>query len=331
VNQHWGDIPFLFKVLSVRTALSIQAHPDRALARALHARRPDLYKDGNHKPELALAITPFEALCRFRPVDQITSFLQTVPELRGVVGDTAASAFNALPPSESAKEEALKTLFSSLMTASPESIASHLLQLIDRLKTHGTSNDADALALRLYEQYPGDVGVFCSYLLNRVELHPGEAIYLGPNEPHAYIRGDCFECMATSDNVVRAGLTPKLKDVTTLCNMLTYASGPPQLLAGVVAHKDGGNETRVYAPPVEEFQVEVITITTDSYTLRASRGPSILVTYSGSGKLITEHDCVAIHRGIAAFAIASASVSITKTSEEALVIYRACVNDAFWR
>ena len=33
---------------------------------------------------------------------------------------------------------------------------------------------------------------------------------------------ECVELMACSDNVVRGGLTPKLKDVETLCAMLEY-------------------------------------------------------------------------------------------------------------
>ena len=37
-----------------------------------------------------------------------------------------------------------------------------------------------------------------------------------PDEPHAYISGDLMEAMVSSDNVVRGGLTPKLKDKDTL-------------------------------------------------------------------------------------------------------------------
>ena len=48
----------------------------------------------------------------------------------------------------------------------------------------------------------GDVGCFCIYYLNVVTLKPGEAIFLAANVPHAYIKGDCVECMACSDNVV---------------------------------------------------------------------------------------------------------------------------------
>lgn len=82
--------------------------------------------------------------------------------------------------------------------------------------------EKEELVLRLEKQYPGDVGVISAFFFNYVKLNPGEALYLGANEPHAYIYGECIECMATSDNVVRAGLTPKHRDVRTLCSMLTY-------------------------------------------------------------------------------------------------------------
>jgi mannose-6-phosphate isomerase len=39
-----GNLPFLFKVLSIEKALSIQAHPDKKKAAALHSAKPDIYK-----------------------------------------------------------------------------------------------------------------------------------------------------------------------------------------------------------------------------------------------------------------------------------------------
>jgi len=84
----------------------------------------------------------------------------------------------------------------------------------------------EELLLRLNSQFPGDVGCFCVFFLNYLTLEPGQAIFLAANMPHAYLSGDCVECMATSDNVVRAGLTPKYRDVNLLINMLTYESGP---------------------------------------------------------------------------------------------------------
>lgn len=73
------DVPYLFKVLSVGKALSMQAHPDQGLAEKLHAARPAIYTDPNHKPEMAVAITPFEAMCGFRPPAEIAEHLRTVP------------------------------------------------------------------------------------------------------------------------------------------------------------------------------------------------------------------------------------------------------------
>ena len=60
-----GALPFLFKILSVETPLSIQAHPHKQLAEELHHKYPDIYKDANHKPEMLIALTEFEALCSF--------------------------------------------------------------------------------------------------------------------------------------------------------------------------------------------------------------------------------------------------------------------------
>ena len=80
------------QVLSVGKALSVQAHPDKALAVKLHASRPDLYKDDNHKPEMAVALTRFEAMCGFRAPAEIAAHLSSVPELKGLVGDARTCA-----------------------------------------------------------------------------------------------------------------------------------------------------------------------------------------------------------------------------------------------
>ena len=76
--------------------------------------------------------------------------------------------------------------------------------------------------LRLNSQYPNDIGVFSPLIMNYVRLNRGDSFFIGANELHAYISGECIECMALSDNVVRAGLTPKFKDCDTLCKMLIY-------------------------------------------------------------------------------------------------------------
>lgn len=86
-------------------------------------------------------------------------------------------------------------------------------------------------------------------LLNYVRIGRGEAIYLAANEPHAYLSGQIVEVMATSDNVVRAGLTPKMRDTGVLCGMLTYHMGLPPVLRPV--HRTANT----YVPPFEEFQL----------------------------------------------------------------------------
>ncbi|KAJ9118754.1 hypothetical protein QFC22_003975 [Naganishia vaughanmartiniae] len=43
-----GHLPFLLKVLSIGKALSIQAHPDKELAKRLHSERGDVYKGEFH-------------------------------------------------------------------------------------------------------------------------------------------------------------------------------------------------------------------------------------------------------------------------------------------
>jgi mannose-6-phosphate isomerase len=88
-----GNLPFLFKVLSIEKALSIQTHPDKKTAEALHAQLPHIYKDDNHKPELALALTPFRALCGFRPLSVIAKYLFITPELSALIPKTITENF----------------------------------------------------------------------------------------------------------------------------------------------------------------------------------------------------------------------------------------------
>ena len=66
---------------------------------------------------------------------------------------------------------------------------------------------------------------------------------------------DCVECMACSDNVVRAGLTPKLKDVDTLCEMLDYSCRSKEENI-FPCHQDPNDPyTTIYDPPVPDFAV----------------------------------------------------------------------------
>jgi mannose-6-phosphate isomerase len=175
-REAFGDeLPFLFKVLSVNKALSIQAHPDKKLAEALHASRPDLYKDGNHKPEMIIALTDFEALCDFRPFSVVLDHVRQIPQLARCIGDGWESM-------------TLKETFTALMKCDPEVVRTELASLKDDiLASDGERSFLSDLFLRLHEEYPGDVGCFVIYFLSYHKLSPGEALFLEANVPHAYL------------------------------------------------------------------------------------------------------------------------------------------------
>jgi mannose-6-phosphate isomerase len=115
-------------------------------------------------------------------------------------------------------------------------------------------------------------------------MAPGESFFMAANEPHAYVAGEIIECMACSDNVVRAGLTPKFKDVDTLVQMLTYTTGGPSIDAGAPLAED----PRIlrYTPPVPEFEVLILQCDPgDSLQLKIKNVPSIFVIIEGTGTL----------------------------------------------
>merc|ERR1719499_1884386 len=122
INQ---ELPYLFKVLSVNKALSIQAHPTKKLAEQLHTERPDVYKDPNHKPEMTIALTPFEAMCGFRPSGEIAAHMKTYPEISNLIGEQLVSTFTKVADSgeEESIKSALKDLFSAVMKADAAKVA----------------------------------------------------------------------------------------------------------------------------------------------------------------------------------------------------------------
>jgi len=317
LKRFGNDLPFLLKVLSVAKALSIQAHPDKQLAEKLHEGKPHMYKDANHKPEMALAVTEFEAMSGF--ISEPKEALEKCPELKALTG----ISLEEMDEMKEDKKAQMKYLFTKVMLAEKEEVAKQVRALVKRLEEAegkgGNDDERDRLALRLNGQYPDDVGVMCAYLLNYIKLQPGEAVYMAANEPHAYLDGECVEVMATSDNVVRAGLTPKARDTEILCDMLTYKLGKPEVLTGDVIDKN----TKRYSPPFDEFELEVISCSkNETAELTVSQGPSILLVKNGKGTL---NDDVAIEKGSVVFANANEKMTLISDDGE-VSIYRAQVN-----
>ncbi|XP_041073946.1 mannose-6-phosphate isomerase-like [Polyodon spathula] len=328
-----GQLPFLFKVLSVNIALSIQAHPNRELAARLHTQFPEHYPDSNHKPEMAIALTPFEGLCGFRPVEEIGEFLKKVPEFLALVGNAAAEELQSSVEDLLRVPGALKKCFTRMMNCEKKVFVNQLNILVKRVSEEAaagkdTTGSNGELLLRLHSQFPGDIGCFSIYFLNMVKLEPGEAMFLGANEPHAYLFGDCIECMACSDNTVRAGLTPKYIDVNTLCEMLSYTPAPASSKIFPVSRDPCDPFLFMYDPPVPDFTVIKIQVPTSvkQYTVSPIDSASILLVVQGeaTGASTAGLSEMSIKSGSVLFISASESVSLHITSPAGMLLFRAC-------
>lgn len=248
---HWsvtaGELPYLLKVLAAASPLSLQAHPSSAQARAGFEREnarglapdsPDRnYKDPFHKPEMIFALSdPFDALCGFRAPADSRAVLE---RLAG--DDPAVAAFAATLDGDA--DVVLRRATEWLLGGAPEVAA--VVDAVVAAAQEADGTDADTVRM-LAGAFPGDPGIVLALLLNRVALHPGDALYLPAGNIHAYLRGLGIELMAASDNVLRGGLTPKRIDVPELVRILDFAPFAPTPMA-----------RERPAPGVEEFLPDV--------------------------------------------------------------------------
>ena len=171
---------------------------------------------------MCIALTDFTGMCGFRPPNETANFVRIIPELVALIGHQTAENLQTAARSTDKSEypKVLKEAFGNLMRSEKSDVQAKVSALVSRIKTKkeskicGEATPDDLLGdlvLTLNKDFPGDVGIFVIYFLNHVTLKPGEAMFLRANLPHAYLSGNCVECMACSDNVVRAGLTPKVR------------------------------------------------------------------------------------------------------------------------
>lgn len=297
-------LPFLLKVLAAGTALSLQVHPNRAQARAGFAAEQAAgipagasarnYHDENHKPELLVALTEFDALCGFRPVPETLRLLADwdIAEL-APVRDLLAGP------------DGLRAAFSYLLTVAEPA------PMIRALAARAAAPDAEAgewaavaRSVRLCAaDFPGDRGVVLALLLNAVRLAPGEAIYLGAGTLHAYLRGTAVEGMANSDNVLRCGLTAKHVDVAELLRVADF-SGLTQPRWPAANQGVGAD----FSVPVEDFRLLLIDLDADRKPGREAgscavglTGPCLLLCLDGGARVEVGATCVEVQPGRAAF------------------------------
>ncbi len=258
-------LPYLLKVLAAERTLSIQAHPGPEQARAGFAKEeaagiprdaPERnYRDDNHKPELLCALTPFDALCGFRPAEETLRILQrlALPEL----ADLAARLRGPDP---------LRTAVTAVLQHPDPGRLGASLAARAAGEPEGPLRGV-ALAA---QDHPGDAGVVLALLLNHVRLQPGEAIYLGAGNVHAYLRGTGVEVMANSDNVLRGGLTSKHVDVPELLAVADFTPLADPRLPAI----DG-----TYNVAVRDFRLMALTV--DGPRPLNERGPLIALCVEG--------------------------------------------------
>ncbi|MGE0879523.1 MAG: mannose-6-phosphate isomerase, class I [Acidimicrobiia bacterium] len=267
VAERFGRLPFLLKVLAAAKPLSLQVHPSMEQAVAGFGREDALgvpldasfrsYKDPSHKPELVCALTPFTALCGFRPIERTKALLTDLgladlielEDLNGEVG--------------------------RLLRLERDEQADIAERVVSACK--GKRHPECQWALRIANAYPGDVGVLVALLLNLVELKPQQAIYLPAGNLHAYLEGTAVEIMASSDNVLRGGLTPKHVDVDELQHVLDDSPIEVDVLGG--ARRDA-SET-VYVTPAAEFELSRIDVPTGATWEAKTDGPEIVLFTEG--------------------------------------------------
>jgi mannose-6-phosphate isomerase len=285
-------LPFLAKLLAAAEPLSIQAHPDARQAREGFAREEALgipldsekrsYRDASHKPELLCALETFEALRGFRPPAEISRLAERL----------GAPALCAFVGAALARPAPLHELFAGLLHLEP--IRRHALVAEAARAAAGADDPALAWIARLAQLHPGDPGALAPLFLHSHRLAPGEAIYLPPGELHAYLGGFAVEVMASSDNVLRGGLTSKRVDVEELLRILRFEPGTPRILRP----EPDGTGAAVYRTPAAEFELSALEVAPASpFATDADRGVELLLCVRGAVAVDAGGDALELRRG----------------------------------
>jgi mannose-6-phosphate isomerase len=285
VIRRFGDrLPFLLKVLAAAEPLSIQAHPNKAQARAGFERENRAgipldapqrnYRDGNHKPEILCALNEFWGLNGFRAIEDLRR------QLSRYCPDTLAPFFAALDHTR--PEKVLRQLFENMLTLQGQTKNKTIADALDRAATEWQEDPISRWVLKLSTAYPGDIGILAPIILNLVELAPGQAMYLPAGQLHAYLEGVGIELMANSDNVLRGGLTPKHIDRDELMGVLCFQSSDP----GVMTAEPISETEACFSTSAAEFSLAKLTINAGCrHEALPSRNIEILIVLDGRATL----------------------------------------------
>jgi len=321
----FGEWPYLLKILDVRGMLSIQVHPTLEEARkgfaAENAAGIPLdaphrnYKDPNHKPEVMVALSEFWLLHGFNPA--LRNVLETVPEMSGLI-----PVFDL---------EGLEGLYRHVMEMPQDEVDEMLRPLGERIlpvyRAGGIDKSApDFWAARVMDEAEADLrgldrGIFSIYFFNVVHLRPGEAIFQGAGVPHAYLEGQNVELMSNSDNVLRAGLTPKHIDIPELMRHTLFEFIEPQVMQGDSVMGDPVSASGIsmarlcrYACPVPDFSIDSLELGDGEQCRFVSTGPEIWLVIAGSVHW-TGHRNVDTGKGQAVFVLPGEALTMKARGE----------------
>ena len=264
--DQFDGLPYLFKILDVHDMLSIQVHPSKTEAEkgfaneensGVHIHAPHRnYKDKNHKPEMMVALSEFWLLHGFKQKEELKEVLYEVKEFESLIKFFSGGNY--------------KALYKHVMTLPQKDVDILLRPLIEReilLNQQAQLNKSQPgwWVAKLFEHHQPinnfDRGIFSIYFFNIVELNPGEAIFQDAGVPHAYLEGQNMELMASSDNVLRGGLTSKHIDVKELMKHVLFEGIQPTIIKGI---QKSSNE-KIYPSAAIDFGISNIELKSGRY------------------------------------------------------------------
>lgn len=281
VAAKFGQLPYLVKLLAPARPLSMQVHPNRNMAAAGYREEERRgvpltdprrsFKDEHNKPEMVYAITRFEGLVGFRDREEVSSLLQTIA---GPLGP----AHYALQQKRG--EQGMRSALELMLKLDTPQVA-EVLEINRRMAgshPEPVIRAACGTVEELSRLYPGDIGAIISLMLNRVQLEPGQLVFLADGVPHAYLGGFGLEVMGNSDNVLRLGLTTKHIDVVSMLKALDFNSS-----GFVVETAPSDQVTHIFEPPTPEYALSITRphLAQGGTTDLPGRGPRVLVCLSG--------------------------------------------------
>lgn len=286
VQHQFGHLPYLFKVLDVHKMLSIQVHPSKAAAEKEFARENAEgipidsirrnYKDDNHKPELMVALSDFWLLHGFKPPEEMTYTLLNVTDLRELL-----PVFN---------QSGYEGLYKYVMEIPQEDVNRILQPLINNLATvykdkQPDKYDEDFWAAKAAYSFPHngkiDRGIFSIFLFNLVHLKKGEGIFQNAGVPHAYLEGQNVEIMASSDNVLRGGLTNKHIDVKELLKHVKCEPTHVRILSG----EQMDSVEKIYQTSAPDFQLSMFELKAGNMVSFSPVTAEIILLTEGNAEL----------------------------------------------